>query len=97
MTDFELNKALALAIGYKPEHARQLTSSEVIYVFHDTNWLIFQFTDWNVIGPIAEKYNAFPDRCGHGWAAAVGNSLLTWAEADTAQKAIAMAVIGGVI
>ena len=92
MTELEINKALALAIGYQERH---IIVQERVSVFHGLEWKTFDYGNWECIGPIAERYNAFPDRCCHGWAAAVGNNLLTWVEADTPQKAIALAVIGG--
>ena len=102
MTDLELNKALALAIGWRKDQVSiqeyaGYARVECFRVEHGLQiWMPFDYREWRIVGPIAERYNAFPDRCGHGWAAAVGNSLLTWVEADTPQKAIALAVIGGV-
>ena len=50
----------------------------------------FHYKNWNVIGPIAEKHNCFPTRNKFGsWTLLSGT-------ADTPQKAIALAVIGGV-
>jgi hypothetical protein len=54
---------------------------------------IFDYRDWNVIGPIAERYDCFPIHLRDVW-----NSRFMWRGtgviADTPQKAIALAVIG---
>ena len=58
MTDLEISTALALAIGWLAAY----TDGEVVYL--DMGGVlphrVFDYRDWNVIGPIAEKYNAFP-------------------------------------
>ena len=113
MTDIEISKALALAIGYLPEHVREygVGSSNynrgegIIQVFrHDgvygVNrtecnflWNDFRYTTWNVIGPIAELFDAFPFRIASKWH--IFNVKTTGTTcADTPQKAIALAVIG---
>jgi hypothetical protein len=53
----------------------------------------FDYRDWNVIGPIAERYDAFPRKLAsmEGWWADVFGKNAKFA--DTPQKAIAMAVI----
>lgn len=60
-------------------------------------WRTFDYRDWSVIGPIAARYDAFPQRVRMGelsdWTAAAYGSK--WADADTPQKAIALAVIEG--
>lgn len=108
MTDLEISKALALAIGWKPmrvaivgdkciadteDQSRQKT---------DYGWVrgrIFDYRDWNVIGPIAERYNRFltpsgqPEKKGQ-WYSPVG-LIYNAVYADTPQKAIALAVIQG--
>jgi hypothetical protein len=64
MTDLEISKALALAIGWD---TRRVGVSETfgemcIRVQYDINrtWQVFDYRDWNVISPIAAKYSAFP-------------------------------------
>ena len=107
MTDLQISEALALAIGWKPEQIR-CTPAFGIQVAREAPrsswsaepwWVKFDYRDWNVIGPIAERYNAFPyiDPCTDKWegyAARLGidKARLVWA--DTPQKAIALAVIG---
>ena len=100
MTDIEINKALALAIGWK-ESSMQVSALDNLYLLvanPTTRFRVFDYRDWNVIGPIAEKYNCFPYRVGLGgsseWCIAKANVYRHYA--DTPQKAIALAVIGGV-
>jgi len=101
MTDIEIDKALALAIGHKVAYVTVLGEGiQQVWVQVDPRfeWAIrvFDHRDWNVIGPIAARYDCFPGNVewsrkrwfanvrGHG-----GNY------ADTPQKAIALAVIRG--
>jgi len=92
MTDLEISKALALAIGWTEGQLLEYTCK----LFCPTGtevwaWKEFDYRDWNVIAPIAERYDAFPRKSDtQGW----------WlphkferAFADTPQKAIALAVI----
>jgi hypothetical protein len=62
-------------------------------------WRAFDYRDWNIIGPIAERYAAFPNKMPYmitqfapGWAASTSTG--PYVEADTPQQAIALAVIG---
>ena len=100
MTDLEISKALALAIGW-PGHRISVSRTEVRLtdaVRLDV-WRIFDYRDWNVIGPVAEKFDCFPYRTALGVAGAasewcaVKKSVRCY-YADTPQKAIALAVIG---
>ena len=98
MTDMEINKALALAIGW--EHIGLSARKEDAVCVREVDgwWQTFDYRDWNVIGPIAERYDCFP----------VSNISMWWVPrcathslggrgtlADTPQRAIAMAVIHG--
>ena len=87
MTDIEIDRALALAIGWR----KTCESTKTFWVVEDSgNRRVFSHRDWNVIGPIAERYNAFPVLFD-------GNPKWysnTWTGTDTPQKAIALAVIG---
>jgi hypothetical protein len=62
MTDQEINRALALAIGYLPEHVEY----EYGYVWvtrpieQTASYRQFDYKDWHTIGPIAAKYDCFP-------------------------------------
>ena len=95
MTDLEFSKALALAIGWKPEQIIEYEGQEYIglpVVIVCPAIKLFSYKFWNVIGPIAEKYDCFPGKAWRGgWYAGVG---LAQAFADTPQEAIALAVIG---
>ena len=94
MTDLEISKALALAIGW-PKNDVQLDNVagyDAIYVFTGYQWQEFNYFDWNVIGPIAAKHNCFPYLCDSFWES-MGAPKYLWA--DTPQKAIALAVIQG--
>ena len=75
MTDQEINKALALAIGWKPEQMREHLGAVYFRVggsmFHADSppflpWERFDYRDWNVIGPIAERYSMFPQSISTG-------------------------------
>lgn len=98
MTDLEISKALALTIGWPRVEEANETNGPQIYVrdsYPYTPWSIFDYRDWAVIGPIAERYACFPYRgdplLGGGWVTLMGDNHY-----DTPQEAIAMAVIEGV-
>ena len=93
MTDLEIDKALALATGYKLFDVKFDMWAVVVY---NGSWRVFSHRDWNVIGPIAERYDCFPLRLrGRAWEAiSRGKYKLGFFNADTPQRAIALAVIG---
>ena len=93
MTDIEIDRALALAIGWR----KTCESTKTFWVVEDSgNRRVFTHKDWNVIGPIAARYNCFPLRLrGGAWEAiSRGKYKLGFVKADNPQKAIALAVIG---
>jgi len=95
VTDLEIDRALALAIGWKKAQMR--TKEKKLWLrthgVFSGFWSPFDYRDWNVIGPIAEKFDAFPIKNTNGtWTASVGG--YGHATSDTPQKAVAMAVIG---
>lgn len=100
MTDLEISKALALAIGWKPEQMRLPATPrdgmmmELATCYGDY-WRVFSYRDWNAIGPIAERYDCFPRRytIGSKWFVLSNKGIAE--DADTPQKAIALAVIQG--
>ena len=102
MTDLEISKQLALAIGWKDCNIdpdvitiRDAYAAEPEIHCWDKStghWRIFDYRDWNVIGPIAEKFDCFPRWNGASWES-VG--LTDYVYANTPQKAIALAVIQG--
>lgn len=101
MTDLEISKALALAIGWKPEQIIEYEGQEYIglpAVILRPAIKLFSYKYWNVIGPIAERYYTFPERLDTGvwWVQRIGLTNL-WVDVceETPQKAIALAVIKG--
>ena len=103
MTDLEISKALALAIGWKEEQidtGRYFGLDRVAVCLRPSRYpneyegKYFDYRDWNVIGPIAEKYDCFPFRKKNTWWSWSSVTNVT-ASADTPQKAIALAVIEG--
>lgn len=94
MTDLEIDKGLALAIGWKGVEI--LPSSHNPYgtkckVWTGSGWYVFSHKDPAVIWPIAEKYDCFPRKMINEWSVSKFNIT---AYADTAAKAVALAVIG---
>ena len=93
MTDLEISKALALAIGWTEKHIVVNALDNYIRCYRNErqwSWQKFDYRDWTVIGPIAEKYNKFPIKMTSGvWITDLGQ-----VGTDTPQKAIALAVIG---
>jgi len=94
MTNLEISKALALAIGWTTD--RMFVSEEDVLELRTLDhapwgWRPFDYRDWNVIAPIAQRYDCFP----------VKSTRKNWVVyrypesiyADTPQKAIALAVI----
>ena len=86
MTDLEIDRALALAIGWR----KTCESTKTFWVVEDSgNRRVFTHKDWNVIGPIAERYDCFPWKdCRGDWV------NKHYQHTTTPQKAIALAVIG---
>jgi hypothetical protein len=90
MTDLEISKRLALAIGWPELNIRVSTLTGKLLVLDEADgaeWRFFDYHDWNVIGPIAERYGCFPQEYQGMWTADFDCY-------ETPQKAIAMAVIG---
>ena len=104
MTDAEISRRLALAIGYLPEHVRKHHNHCAVWRERGRlnlpfpGWYVFDYRDPAVIWPIAERFKCFPDHCedvdGRGiWN--VGKTCRDFVYADTAAKAVALAVING--
>ena len=102
MTDLEISKTLALAIGWKPEQIRIPVAPRdgmkmEIAANYGDYWRVFDYRDWNVIGPIAERYDCFPKKnpfTGLWVAVYCDGEILIERIAGTPQKAIALAFIG---
>ena len=99
MTPAETSRALAIAIGYRPEHVR-INGDTCAVDYVDPEWgeaiwtRIFDYRDPAVIWRVAERYNCFPRRLeGGGWYARAQRTLCPYT-ADTAAEAVALAVIG---
>lgn len=96
MTDIEIDKTLALAIGWHPEQLWDRETYLLLPMRFDgfEHWQRFSHRDWNVIGPIGERYDCFPvESVGKKQWASWVDGPVTYA--DTPQKAIALAVIHG--
>ena len=92
MTDAEISRALAVAIGW-PDWAIATGQTGRVYVWTQDCGREFDYRDPLVIWPIAERYNAFPAHLTDGkWCATTNLKLFL---GDTAAKAVALAVIGG--
>lgn len=95
MTDAELSRQLALAIGW-PENAQwpaprmAAIDGGGVQCWTGSGWRHFDYRDPAVIWPIAERYNCFPIRHDKAWQAIRDG----WHFADTAAEAVARAVVG---
>lgn len=89
MTDLEISKRLAIAIGWP----MLFCTGGCVMVSCAANWRVFDYTDWSVAGPIAEKYNAFPYQ--HKVNGIPDGKWVVWPDTleSTPQKAIAVSVI----
>jgi hypothetical protein len=54
----EINRRLALAIGYAPWDI--LVQSSSVMVFRELEFCEFDHQDWRTIGPIMDRYKMFP-------------------------------------
>lgn len=86
MTDIEIDVALAKAIGW-PDKSMKILKQ--LWLYTGYKWTLFNHKDWNVVGPIAAKYNLFPYSAA-GWWIVAGTGCPS---STTAQGAIALAAI----
>lgn len=98
MTDTEIDRRLALAIGYLPEDVLDLGDSGRITVWRADRWRVFSHKEWETIGPIAERFDLFPVRLTDGkWSRVVCGPapafLLTDIIESTPQRCIALAAL----
>lgn len=91
MTDAEISRRLALAIGWKAEDF--MCSDPVVIKDENGWWRRFDYRDTAVIWPIAERFNCFPVAGTPGVWVAYFDRTNTYAEAATAAKAVALAII----
>lgn len=103
MTDAQISRKLALAIGYRPEDVRTAPDAvKVVEVnrpcIYGDSWYRFDYDSPDVIWAVAERFDCFPyllTRDGT-WRAVFKDRdglYMTEAQADTAAKAVALAVI----
>ena len=94
----EISRRLALAIGW-PE-SKLYSEGDGSFVSINISdmppirlWWDFDYRAFDVIWPIAERFNCFPSQASYGteWVAYTAGAKTTWA--DTAALAVAMAVI----
>ena len=110
MTDLEISKALALAIGWTEDRTGKdkMPDPDIIHVGPFGNelehiecwdkpshtWRVFDYRDEVIAFRVAQRYDCFPINRGSVW-----NSRFMWRGcgvcADTPQKSIALAVING--
>ena len=102
MTDTEIDRRLALAIGYRPEDVMVVRATGQIVVDYYGIWSLFSHLRWDVVGPIAERYNCFAYKFPNAaaslkwmWAAHTFNERgnIRRFFAPTPQRAIALAAI----
>lgn len=95
MKNRTINIKLLKAIGWRSEDIRTPDwLRDAVMLRWCGGERIFDYTNWYDIAPIAERYDCFPMRGFHSaWATATENGGS--GEADTPQKAIALAVING--
>lgn len=102
-SDAEISRRLALAIGYLPEDVKVLGQNiAAVWRSHSQigfaceGWYVFSYTSPAVIWPIAERFDCFPNRWDESgpkqWVA-LGPGMVKCVYADTAAKAVALAVI----
>lgn len=98
MTDTEINKALALKIGYLPEYVNADKDGLVSVcrtAFFGRYWSLFDYKDWRTIMPIAVKYGiCMRPLPSIGTNLAYSQHVSVVGEAKTLQRAIALAVLG---
>ena len=94
MTNLDIDKALALAIGWKPEQIQKRWGGIAMWVddADEPQWVQFDHTDPAVIWPIAERFDLFPRRYKKLWLA-VRFMERTLAVHPCAATAVALAVI----
>ena len=92
-TDLELNRKLALAIGWREDQLSEAYNFPYnLYIkINPTSFRYFDYGCWNIIGPIAARYGLVVD-FGKNYVHC--NRRTLGVGADTPQKAIALAVIG---
>jgi len=92
MTNTEINRKLALAIGYLPEDMK--ARSSFCKVFWAGCWRYFSHMAPHTILPIMERYDCHPYRIAEGWNCTVcGKDDLCEEQHENPRTAAALAVI----
>lgn len=65
MTDLDIDKALALAIGWRQDQMYTL-DGKMLFLPFDKHWKSFSHKDPEVIWRIAERYCCFPSHISNG-------------------------------
>lgn len=94
-SDAEISRRLALAIGYDDKHILTNRVGSIL-VKHGRHWCLFDYRITSIIWPVAERFDAFPWRRDTDWQCVIQESAgtaYTKVNADTAAKAVALAVI----
>jgi hypothetical protein len=94
MTNLDIDRRLALAIGYRPEDVQVRPGERVFVRYEKGLWIQFKHQDTSTIYPIAERYRMMPQ-----WAE--GNSMwlvrshggTIWTHHADPRTCIALAVI----
>lgn len=97
-SDAEISRRLALAIGWSESSFYKWSADGRLLIEDAHGWRrFFDYRAPAVIWPIAERFNAFPVWGGSTWFAAVKKDIhpvnRIAVQADTAAKAVALAVI----
>lgn len=96
MTDHaDISRRLALAIGHTKVQAFNPPKDMRILVWTDTGYRVFDYRAFDVIWPIAERFNCFPTLSDGGrlwFCGAHHDGSLVWSE--SASLTVALAVIG---
>lgn len=102
MSDLQISKALALAIGWRPEQITHYEGQDYIglpWTYAGRPCIkIFSYKFPSVIWPIAERYDAFPIRQGPFWVARSWSAekfVYSFSKESPTAKAVALSVIGG--
>lgn len=92
MTNTEISRRLALAIGYAAEHVDVQWGA--VRVFHNKCWYVFDHRDERTIFRIAARYKMFPRmRDGRWWICVLSGMNLVGVEHTCPATCIALAVI----
>lgn len=94
MTDTEISQQLAVAIGWPAKKVSlKMVAGQCMVNYDRQYWRMFDYRRPDTIWPIAERFNCFPVIIGPEWNAICASGNYSSSYADTAAKAVALAVI----